>query len=110
MQKKEKKTEIYAIKLPCKIGDIVYVHESVIWMYECGKCENFRIGGFGDPHECSITNSQYKNPECIEIKEAVATLKDILIWMAYGEIGETIFLNKEEAVKKLKEKREKIKK
>lgn len=91
---------------PCKVGDNVYEHETVIWMDECDNCEYFRVGGFGDPHECARTKSPFKHPDCTEIKEVVATQRDIYLWLAYGEFGKTVFLTKAEAEKALAERRE----
>lgn len=87
---------------PCKVGDTVYKLQTHIWMNDCDWCEHFRCGGFGDPHQCARTNSPYKHPDCTEIKEVVATQKNILLWIAYGEFGKTVFLTREEAERALK--------
>lgn len=88
---------------PCKVGDKVYEHQITMWMDECDKCEHFRVGGFGDPHECARTKSPFKHPDCTEIQEVVATQKNILLWLAYGDFGKTVFLTKAEAEKALAE-------
>lgn len=87
---------------PCKVGDTVYVHDNCIWFDDCCDCENFQIGGFGDPHECARTKSPFKHPDCTEISESIATEKDICLWFAYGEFGKTVFLTREEAEQALK--------
>lgn len=90
------------VELPCKVGDIVYVHDNCIWYDDCCHCEHFQIGGFGDPHECARTKSPFKHPDCTEISERTATGKDIYLWLAYDDFGKTVFLTKEEAEQKLK--------
>ena len=92
---------------PCKVGDTVYIHSIVIWADDCGKCEHFRVGGMGDPHECARTRSPFKHPECTLIETEIATQRDILNWLAFDEFGNTVFLTKEEAERELKE-REKV--
>ena len=82
---------------PCKVGDVVYVIDDIVWDSECGECEHYLIGGFGDPSECARTRYGNKHPCCIEIKEETVTQHDIYYYL-YGEkIGKTVFLTKEEA-------------
>ncbi len=97
------KDKSLVLDLPCKVGDTVYVHDNIIWYDECCHCENFQIGGMGDPHECARTKRPFKHPDCTEISERIATENDIYLWLAYGDIGNTVFLKKEEAEQALKE-------
>lgn len=94
------------IVAPCKVGDTVYCHDNTLWADECGKCEYFQVGGMGDPHECSRTESLFKHPDCTKIVEVVATQQDIYRWLAYGNFGQTVFFTREEAEKALIERGE----
>lgn len=95
------------IRLPCKVGDTVYIHSTVIWADECGECEHFRVGGMGDPHECARTRSSFKHPDCTLIETKIATQRDILVWLAFDDFGKTVFLTKEEAEAELRKRGEK---
>lgn len=92
---------------PCKVGDVVYRLDDIVWHSECCDCEHYYIGGFGDPSECGRTRLGNKHPDCIKIVEEVITQKDIY-WSLYSSsgFGKTVFLTKEEAEKALKERSE----
>ena len=91
---------------PCKVGDMVYRHNIVVWDCECCNCEHYRVGGFGDPSECGATKDGFKHPDCIEITEETVTQTDILHYLCYNEFGKTVFLTKEDAERALKERRQ----
>lgn len=91
------------IELPCKVGDTVYKIGTYPWPSECGECEHFMPGGFGDPCECLKTDDGKKAPECRTIVEYKAELRDILNAIGWEDFGKTVFLTKEEAEAKLKE-------
>lgn len=88
---------------PCKVGDVVYYLDDIVWDSECCDCEHYLVGGFGDPSECGRTKDGNKHPDCIEIIEHVITQRDILRYLYYAQFGKTVFLTREEAEKALKE-------
>lgn len=91
---------------PCKVGDTVYCLDDIVWDDECRDCEHYLIGGFGDPSECGRTRYGNKHPDCIKIKEEIATQHDIYYYLYAKKFGKTVFLTKEEAEKALKERSE----
>lgn len=91
---------------PCKVGDTVYQLDDIVWSCDCGDCEHFEAGWYDDTSRCGKTRDCRKCPECINITEETATLKDILSYMCYESFGETIFLTKEEAEQEIKKRQE----
>ena len=90
------------VELPCNEGDTVYKIDSHPWESECGECEHFMPGGFGDPCECLKTEYGNKAPECRTIKEYKFGLRDILNAIGWGDFGKTVFLTREEAEEALR--------
>lgn len=94
------------IELPCKVGDTVYRLDDLVWKSDCDECEHFEEGWYDCPSECGRTNTATKFHECIEIKEEVITLQDILTYMKWNDFGKIVFLSREEAKKALAERSE----
>lgn len=92
---------------PCKVGDVVYYLDDIVWDDECRDCEHYLIGGFGDPSECCRTRYGNKHPDCIKIKEEVVTQHDIYYYLYAEKFGKTVFLTKEQAEKALAERSKK---
>ena len=94
---------------PCKVGDVVYVVEPLVYdIYrndecDCKNCAFFYEGGYGDNPDCT------SDRPCYHIVEKIATLRDIGNWIEPNLFtnkiawGKTVFLTKEEAEAKLKE-------
>ena len=91
---------------PCKVGDVVYRLDDIVWHSECCDCEHYRIGGFGDPSECDRTTYGWKHADCIKIVEEAVTLQDIAYYIYAKDFGKNVFLTREEAEKALKERSE----
>lgn len=94
------------IELPCKVGDTVYCLDTLVDKDKCDKCPFYYEGGMGDYPACEKSITGSRSAECIEIKEEIGTLKDILWWMFRNDFGKTVFLTKSEAEQKLKEMKE----
>lgn len=92
-----------SIELPCKVGDTVYCLDTLVDKDKCDKCPFYYEGGMGDYPACEKSITGSRSAECIEIKEEIGTLKDILWWMFRNDFGKTVFLTKSEAEQKLKE-------
>lgn len=91
------------VELPCKVGDTVYCLDTLVDEDKCDKCPFYYEGGMGDYPACEKSITGSRSAECIEIKEEIGTLKDILWWMFRNDFGKTVFLTKSEAEQKLKE-------
>ena len=84
---------------PVKVGDTVYRIYRIVWESECGDCEHYLVGGFGDPSTCGRTRDGYKHPGCCEIEEQEVTQRDVFGWLYLNSFGKTVFLTREEAEK-----------
>lgn len=91
---------------PCKVGDVVYRLDDIVWHSECCDCEHYLIGGFGDPSECGRTKYGEKHADCIKIIAKAVTLQDIAYYIYAKDFGKNVFLTREEAEKALKERSE----
>lgn len=91
---------------PFNVGDTVYLLDDIVYDSECCDCEHYLVGGFGDPSECARTRLGGKHPDCIEIKEEVVTQHDIFYYLYAKSFGRTVFIDKEEAERALKERSE----
>ena len=83
------------IKLPCKIGDTLYAYCEMI-----GDVLHYTV------HQATV-NWDYSDKESYYVLEAIASNNgEILgvIDVGQDDIGETVFLTEEEAVKKMEEK------
>lgn len=89
--------------LPCKIGETVYYLNDIADKELCSGCENYYEGGMGDYPSCEKTRYGFRPAECIEIIEIVADRDFILKY--YDDFNKKIFLTKEEAEAKLKERK-----
>ncbi len=88
---------------PCKVGDTVYVLDAIVDKDICENCESYYEGGMGDLPACNKGKCGNRAKECIEIKEVLVTQKELYWWLYMEAFGETVFLTKEEAEQKLKE-------
>ena len=94
-------------RLPCKMGDRVYRLNDVVLYGECKHCGHCLVLDYSDPCECERTGQPRKHPDCIQIVEKQIDYKEILLCLAHGDFGKTVFLTREEAEQALKERKEK---
>ena len=90
------------IVLPCKVGDTVYILETLPDSDKCENCKYYYEGGMGDYPACEKTRYGYRATECIEIVEVIVTKKQLYWWLYMNEFGKTVFLTREEAEQALK--------
>ena len=88
---------------PCKVGDTVYIIDTLVDNDKCSGCEYYYEGGFGDHPGCDKTRYGFRSIECIEIKEHIVEFGDILWWLYKNDFNRFVFFTYEDAVKALKE-------
>ena len=88
---------------PCKVGDVVYRLDDLVWKSDCEECEHFEEGWYDCPSHCAKTKSAKKDPKCIEIREDVLSNHGLFHHLAFEDFGKTVFLTREEAEKALAE-------
>lgn len=98
-----------AIVPPCKVGDTVWVLETLPEFDKCKNCEYFYEGGMGDRPACEKTRYGYRAAECIGITEVIVTEKQLYWWLYMNDFGKTVFLTREEAERALQRKEDEAK-
>ena len=91
------------LKLPCKVGDKVYILDDIVDIDKCKNCDFYYWGGMGDYPACNKTKRGFRAVDCIELKEEAISFKNILYCLGNDVFGKNVFLTKAEAEKALEE-------
>lgn len=95
------------VRLPCKVGQTVYMFNDGPCDAKCNGCEFYSYRYNGNVTWCNKVNNISEPPECREITGVIATKDDIIYWLGNDCFGETVFLTKEESEKVLEEMKKK---